>query len=77
MLCYVMLCYVMLCYVTKSFQKYENCSCIVSQSRQVPVLTEGSCDTSCNLLYVFLIVLFLLAFLTMAGEVPAEQAVLR
>lgn len=60
------------------FTKYSNCSCVqTSANITTPIVTRGSCESSCRLVYGFLLLMFIYAFTTIATDVPAEQAVLR
>ncbi|KAL4228990.1 Solute carrier organic anion transporter [Mactra antiquata] len=80
------------CRTNNSTGDFSNCTCApeltnitaidtlsnngTSKFSRRPV-TKGTCESSCNLVYGFLILLFLYIFSSIAADVPAEQAVLR
>ncbi|XP_045209332.2 solute carrier organic anion transporter family member 4A1-like isoform X2 [Mercenaria mercenaria] len=62
----------------ESNSEYSECSCVARQpDMTVSELSAGRCESSCSLVYPFVVLTFLYAFLTIAADVPAEQAVLR
>ncbi|KAK3593464.1 hypothetical protein CHS0354_020230 [Potamilus streckersoni] len=57
---------------------FSNCSCVAVQPEQnISMVTTETCQTNCNLVYVFLPVLFIAVFFTFLPSTPTDSAIMR
>lgn len=62
-------------YVCVRLQKYNNCSCVVSETGGGAM--EGKCMSECQLLTMFLVIFAFIIFVTFTTSMPALAATLR
>ncbi|XP_060574876.1 solute carrier organic anion transporter family member 4C1-like [Ruditapes philippinarum] len=64
--------------VSKDAESYSSCSCVMPESgSNVSMVTVGKCQDNCDMLYVFLPMVFIAIFLLFVPSPPAVAATLR